>query len=229
MSGPDQARLPIAAALTGSTVITVASIVAGLAYTGRAGEAYSPLDHWVSELGEVGVSSLALVFNAGLVVGGLCFALFMLGLASSRTGTLRHAYGVIGAIAGVAGCLVGVFPMNQLGAHRLAALSFFDLGWIAVALASIDFVRRPDPRSPRWLAIVGAATVIAFLAFLGALGADPLVAAGALDVPAERPAVWSVTMLEWAVIAGIVAWTFLAAAAWWRALPPAAPPAAGAS
>jgi hypothetical membrane protein len=228
VSARDRACLPIAAALIGSTVIAVASIVAGVAYTGRAGEAYSPLDHWVSELGEVGVSSLAHVFNAGLVIGGVCFALFMLGLASSRTGRLRTAYGVIGAIAGVAGCLVGVFPMNQLGAHRLAALTFFDLGWIAVALASIDFVRRPDPRSPRWLAIMGGATVAAFLAFLGALSVDPLVAAGELDVPARRPAMWNVTTLEWAVIAGIVAWTFLTAAAWWRSLPRAARPAADA-
>ena len=48
---------------------------------------------------------------------------------------------------------------------------FFNLGWIVVALASIDFVRDPDWRFPSWLAIIGAATVVAFVIFLVLQGA----------------------------------------------------------
>ena len=51
-------------------------------------EPFSPLNHWISELGEVGVSRLAAVFNVGLVVGGICYALFMLAFAATRRGLL---------------------------------------------------------------------------------------------------------------------------------------------
>ena len=73
-------------------------------------------------------------------------------------------------------------------------------------------MRRPDPRFPRWLAILGAATVVAFIAFLIAFyGYETLGAA------ATRPAVSIVATLEWAVIIGIMAWAFGVAFSWWRA------------
>ena len=86
--------------------------------------------------------------------------------AATHTGTLRYLYGLTGVIAGIGGAFVGVFPMNDLAMHSIAALTFFLLGLVTVLLASIDFVRRPDPRFPRWLAAVGAVTVAAFAIFL---------------------------------------------------------------
>ena len=90
----------------------------------------------------------------------------MIGLAATRQGRLRYVYGPTGVIAGVGGAFVGVFPMNDLDKHGLAALTFFVLGMVTVLLASIDFVRAPDPRFPRWLAVIGGATVVAFAIFL---------------------------------------------------------------
>ena len=67
------------------------------------------------------------------------------------------------------------------------------LGLVTVRLASIDFVRRPDPRFPRWLSVVGAVTVAAFAIFLAILfGGD-----NDLAHPEERVAVWSLTIFEW--------------------------------
>lgn len=210
-----------AAGIVGALAVTVASVVAALAYTGTAGERYSPLDHWVSELGEVGVSELAPLFNIGLLVGGVCFGVFMVGLAAVRRGRLGLAYGAIGAAAGLAGGLVGVFPMNELEPHALAAFGFFNLAWIAVALASLDFVRRRDPRFPVWLSVVGAAAAVAFVTFLLSVqGSD----AGdeALAAPDARPELGLAAALEWLTIVGILAWAFLTAVAWRRAMRPAA-------
>ncbi len=205
------------AGVVGALVITVGSIVTGLAYTGSQGEPYSPLNHWVSELGELKNSELAGLFNLALVVGGACFVVFMIGLVVARPGILRALAGVIGVVAGIGGLFVGVFPMDHLDQHGLAALTFFNFGWIAVALASIDFVLRPDARWPRWLAIVGAATVLAFVGFLveleGITNPD-----GALAVPDLRLDVWSVAILEWLTLAGILLWVFLTGAFWLRAL-----------
>jgi len=207
-------RLPPLLGLVGTLVIAIASFVTAVAYTGSANEPYSPLNHWISELGRVGVSELSLVFNIGLIVGGVCFAIFMVGLRAARGGVFAWIYGTIGAVAGAAGSFVGIFPMNDLERHGLAALMFFNLGWIAVALASIDFVRRPDPRFPRSLAVIGAITAGCFIAFLAIV--FPLATGEGLGAPAVRHTVWLVAVLEWAALIGILAWVFATGWTWWR-------------
>src|SRR6187397_2081314 len=131
--------------LTGAVVMTVTATITAIAYEGAAGERYSLLNHWVSELGEVANSELALVFNAGLVIGGLLLAAFMIGLGR----VIGHGWGgaiaVAGAVAGVSGALVGVFPMDQLRIHGLVALTFFLAGPIAIGLFTLWLVHvRPD-------------------------------------------------------------------------------------
>jgi hypothetical membrane protein len=210
-------RAAIWAGLFGATVIAVGSIITAIGYSGSDGESYSPFSHWVSELGETGVSGLAPIFNVSLMIGGVSFVVFMVGLAVTRTGWLRLAYGTLGVIAGLAGIGVGTFPMNQLDQHALAALTFFNLGWITVGLASIDFFIARDSRFPRWLSLIGALTVVAFIGFLVSLQTEGLVGEEALAPPDVRRAFWIVPILEWALIVGILAWVFLTAWAWRRA------------
>ncbi len=202
------------AGVLGASVIAIASAVTAVAYTGTESQRYSPLNHWISELGETGVSELAAVFNISLVVGGICFVVFMTGLRLVRTGRFAWLYGTIGALAGVAGAYVGIYPMNQLEQHALAALAFFNLGWIAVGLASLDFVRRPDTRFPSWLAYIGALTVVAFIAFLAVT--LPLVGGAGLGAPDPRPEIWIVTILEWTALIGILLWVLATGWTWWR-------------
>jgi hypothetical membrane protein len=214
MGGRMEARIAQVAAIVGVVALTVASVVTALAYTGAKGEPYSPLDHWVSELGQTSVSQAAAVFNVGLIVGGICFAVFVVGLAMAVPGRPRYAWGTTGVVAGVAGALVGVFPMDDIGPHSAAALTFFVLGWLTVGFASIDLLRRPDPRFPRWLAVIGAIATVCFVLFMVALFTDPLVGEDALAVPEMRPDVWPASILEWSVVAAIVAWTLATALAW---------------
>jgi len=199
----------------GSAAIAIGSVVSAIAYSGTQSEQYSPLTHWVSELGQVGVSALASVFNAGLIVGGVCFAVFITALGATRRTRLASLYVPIGIAAGIAGSLVGVYPMNDLDLHGIAALTFFNLGWICVGLASWDFVRRREARFPRWLAIIGALTVAAFIGFLAVL--LPLLGGEGLGAPDVRPQTfWIVPTLEWAVVIGILVWTFATSVSWWR-------------
>jgi hypothetical membrane protein len=197
------------AGVVGAVAITLGSVAAAVVYQGTEGEAYSPLNHWISELGQLGVSSLAMIFNAGLMIGGASLAIFMLGLAASRTGRLRYAFGPIGAISGIAGIFVGVAPMNYIGPHTIAAQTFFNLGWIAVGLASIDFIRHPDMRFPRWLSVLGGLTVAVFIAFL-IVFYQP-------DATTGHPPFRLVMTLEWLVLAGMIGWVFLASWRWLRA------------
>jgi hypothetical membrane protein len=209
-------RIAACAGIVGGSVMAIGSVATAFAYRGADGERFSPTNHFVSELGELAHSELARTFNLSVIAGGLCFAVFMSGLAASRPGWLRVAAGGVGIVAGVAGSFVGVFPMDDIGRHTRAAMTFFNLGWIAVGLASLDFVVRPDRRFPRPLAIVGLATVAAFIGFLREVRMSTTPDA-ALDGPVIRPDVWALPTLEWLTIIGIVGWVMLVGAAWLRA------------
>jgi hypothetical membrane protein len=207
-------RIGPAVGLFGSITLAATAVVAALLYTGTAGEAFSPLNHWVSELGEMRVSRMALLFNIGILVSGVCLAVFMTSLGIERGSRLAWLYVPIGIVSGVGGAFVGIFPMDSGGPHIPAALTFFVLGWVAVGLASIDLWRRPDPRFPRWLPWLGALTVLAFLVFLS-LYIPYLSYTGAGS--ADRAPFQLVVVFEWLVLVGIIGWVFTAAMYWWRA------------
>ena len=208
------------AGIVAFVAIALGCVVSALDYAGAAGEPYSPLNHWISELGQEGVAARAAGFNVSLVVGGIGFVLFISGLAITSRSRLRWAFGPVGVVAGLGGLFVGLYPMNHPTEHVLAASTFFNLGWISVGLASIAFVVGRDPRFPPWLAVVGAATVACFIAFLVSLRVDDfsrtrMASTGAIT---GRPDVWTAPILEWGVLVGIMAWTLLASLTWRREL-----------
>lgn len=199
--------------IVGTVTLTVAMTVAAVAYEGSAGERYSLLNHWISELGEVANSELALLFNAGLVAGGLALAAFMVGLGRIVGHGWGGAIAVAGAVAGIAGALVGVFPMDQPQAHALVALTFFLAAPLAIGLFTAWLVvLRPDdvPRSLIWPGLFTMAAAAAFLTLLFLGDSDGLAA------PEERPGAWPVAILEWLVLIGILAWTAAASAVLWQ-------------
>ena len=154
------------AGLIGGVVFGGATVAAALAFGGANNSLYSPLNQFVSELGQVGRSSLGAVFNAGLIVGGAGFAIFMAAFAAVRGGRLALATGAVGVAAGLFGALVGVFPLGGSELHRPVSILFFLLGAVALALATIEVARRPSAAFPRWLAVVGAVVVAAFIGFI---------------------------------------------------------------
>ncbi len=195
--------------LAGAGVACVAAIVTALPYRGSSGEAYSPFSHFISELGELGVSQLASLFNAGLIVTGILLAGFMLGLGAY----IDSVWGYLASVAGVvasAGCsFVGVFPMNSIKPHIAAAMTFFYTGMAAVALYSLALLLDRQRRLPRWLAVPGAVTALVFAAFLysprqissGSASSHSLQA-----VLSGRPSFWLLPTLEWAVFVAVVGW-----------------------
>jgi len=217
---PELERVAATLGIVAFAALALGSGWAAASYAGPAGEPYSLLNHWISELGQLGVSSRAAVFNAGLMIGGASFVAFVVGLAWTSPSRLRWAFGPAGIVAGIGGFFVGVFPMNDPDQHVIAASIFFNLGWIFVALASLAFVRQRERRHPAWLAAVGAVSVVAFIAFLVSLQTDEfsrqrMTSTGPIT---DRPDVWIAPILEWATLILIMAWVLLTSIAWWRAL-----------
>ena len=75
--------------LLGAGIILVGTLFAAAVYQGRSGEAYSPRNHFVSELGQLHVSSGAMLFNVGLIIGNVCLVPFTLRLARRFSGNLK--------------------------------------------------------------------------------------------------------------------------------------------
>lgn len=198
--------------LLGCLVLAAAVLHAAFGYTGRKGERYSPLNHFISELGEIGVSRRARVFNVGMILAGLLLLPFLAGLGLM----LRNTWALLGLAVGVWACLscaaVGLFPMDDLAAHIKAALSYFYAGFATAALFTVAILTK------RGHAISGAAVAAGILAItshgiflvLGAVltwrsGGDPRRQFDP-SVLTERPAVWGITVAEWAVLLTTLGW-----------------------
>jgi hypothetical membrane protein len=193
-----------------------------LPYTGRMGERFSPLNHFISELGQVGVSELAWLFNLGLILGGVLFVPFVAGLAlalRSRWRWLGLAAGLVAA-ASLAG--VGLFPMNRLAPHIVAALTYFRAGLVMVLGFGVAILRqRPGERViNRRVNLAGLAALAAYAGFLSYMAWLPEAAGASLDPSGltSRPVVWPLAVLEWSILATTVAW-FLAVGLGYRPRP----------
>lgn len=66
--------------LAGSLVILAGVLFSALFYRGKEGERYSITRHFISELGELGVSRMAPLFNTSLILAGLLFILMLIGV-----------------------------------------------------------------------------------------------------------------------------------------------------
>ena len=135
-------------------------------YVGEAGESYSFLNHYISELGQVGVSHLAPLFNTGLILGSFVSIVFTVGLGMYIKNTAAKIAMGVGVFSGIACILVGFFPMNNLHTHTIVATSFFVSGMLMVAIFSVAIARQKEARIPKLFSIAGVVVVGVFIAFL---------------------------------------------------------------
>ncbi len=186
-------------------IILFGMVVAAVAYRGYESETYSPLNHFISELGEIGASRVAWAFNLSIVLGGAGLGTFLLLLADRLEGRFRAALMAAGLVAGISGTLVGIFPMDYVGTHRIASVVFFLSGWIVAGVFSAWLLAAPRPGFPRWLLVPGLAVVAISLTFIAIystyVGTDP--AGRIVDRP---PTVWPVALLEWASLLTLLVW-----------------------
>ena len=206
--------------LLGSAIIILGVILPGLLYRGKSAERYSPLNHFISELGELGVSRAAPVFNYSLMLGGLLLVPFNLGLGlqlNSLLGWLGAAAGCL-AVLGVAA--VGLFPMNRLKAHTLAAMTYFRAGLFMTLFYGLAILFQPAgqvtiPYAVNLLTFLALGSYAAFLIAIRpkkpAAGAAENRALDPLQAPV-RPHFWLVPALEWSILFTTMLWLFGTAA-----------------
>jgi hypothetical membrane protein len=199
------------AGVIGSLLICLGILISALGYTGVEGQRYNLLNHFVSELGQIGVSDLAQAFNLSLIAAGVFNAVFLAWLPFQFKGWVRYPLLLIGILAAVSGALVGIFPMNALDKHIFVALAFFDLGLLTAFVYSLVILFSKGLSIARWLAIPGLFNTAAFLVFTNfpsqfEEGIDFQEGMGGLL--SNRPDFIPLALMEWVVIIGVVAWFF---------------------
>lgn len=198
--------------IAGALFSTVGALISALAYKGKHGAAYSPRNHFISELGEVGVSRFAWVFNLGLILSGACLVPACIILGLLIPGLLSKVGMFAGVIAALSLSLVGVFPMNNLKPHGIAAVTFFRFGLLMVVAFSLASVAQPGNSLvlPRIFSLAGLPAIIAFSSFLllmrnaNSEAHDPLQP----DFE-ERPKAWLMPVVEWLIFLTIILWFLL--------------------
>jgi hypothetical protein len=204
--------------LAGSLFIIISMLIAGLVYRGKQDEEYSILNHFISELGEVGVSRLAALFNWGLIVGGLVLIPFLVGMGLA----LGSLWGKIALIVGIWTALscaaVGIFPMNHMKSHSWVAMSYFRSGLVTVLLFSIAvFTQSPEFEIiPKLSNLAGLLSVMCYAVFLFISDTskkkdEPEGEVLDPETYPERQRFSRITILEWAVFFSTILWFLILA------------------
>ncbi len=211
-----QRKLASFCGLFGSVVLIIGCAVPAFSFHGKNGEAYSLLNYFISELGLVGVSKLANVFNGCLIVSSLSIGMFMVGLGRHFQNKLACAGTISGLVFAMLGSVVGQIPMNDLEIHLKVAFVYFLSGLFTIGLFSLVIVRDRKNRLSHWLMIP---SLIAMTSF-AALVAWPLITRQTLaDIirvyHTSRPGIWVLAILEWLVFITGTTWIILVSACLW--------------
>ena len=198
----------------GTALIVLAVFYPMLVYRGKRGERFSMFNHFISELGEVGVSPAAWAFNSGMLLSGLVLLPYVFGMGLA----MRSLWGWLGTGAGIIAVLgvaaVGIVPMNNIKTHAAAAITYFRAGLLMVLFFGLAII---FPHAGGRV-VPPAANLLSLLAFVayGAFLTLPLAKKGhkrpseILDpgLTPERPRVWAMAILEWLVFFSTIAWLF---------------------
>jgi hypothetical membrane protein len=178
-----------------------------LFYVGSEGEAFSMFNHAVSELGELGVSELAWMFNLGLFLAGILFMPFMIGLGLYINNIISKIAAVVGVYSSVSVALVGVYPMNYIVEHSITAASFFFSGMIMALLWAISILVQKEEKIHKGLSLGGFVNMTIFALFLyGPWG----------EWGGPRPEFSMRLTLEWAIYWAIVGYLLVLSLYVWR-------------
>lgn len=161
-----------------AVVVTVGSIGLGIALS----PAFDPTGNALSNLGVVdhpaGTTTTALVFNGGLMIGGVLGAAFGVSVATLVSHPVQRVGGVVFAVALLSMGAVGVFPQNH-PYHFEVAAGFYLLFSVAALVYAVGQFLAGDRPSAGLTAGAGVGNLAVWFGW----GATGSVARPGLAVP----------------------------------------------
>ena len=186
-----------------------ARLIAALPYRGKRGQRYSLLNHFISELGEAGVSRRAWAFNGGLILCGMALLPCSVGLGLLIPGAWAKLGMVAGAVTAIGVTFVGIYPMNNLTPHVRAAMTYFRAGLVMVIFFTIAIFTQPadNPVLPRLVGLMGIPAILAYSFFLVYMSLTSRSGQSALSpLEGDRPRFWVMPFSEWLIFLTTVPW-----------------------
>lgn len=187
-------------------------VLPGSVYQRSDGERYSVLNHYISELGERGVSRWAWIFNLSMIICGLAMMVATISLGLGLPGFWAKLGLLFGVVTGVGMMMVGIFPMDNIKPHATAAVTFFRGGLLMVLAFSFAILFPPQGEAlfSRLFGLVGMIPIAAFTTFLILLwGVRDHVDQTLSAEGSQRPKISKFTISEWAVFFSIILWTLV--------------------
>ncbi len=200
----------------GSGIVLLSMFITAIMYRGPSGQIFNPLNHFISELGYIGVSNFSWLFNIGIFVGGLVLACFMWGLSDKVKTRILEISSLVGILACVFGSLIGIFPMNTVNTHIVIAMAFFISSTITIILFSIGIYIDPESILPKALVWYGGIVVVIFVLFLfNPFDISAVNFTGSFtqenisNLDNFRPGIWNLAILEWLSVLSIITWIII--------------------
>jgi len=191
--------------IIGSIIILCGVLLSTIGYHDQFG-AYKITNHFISELGQLHIDSHLGLFNSSLIIGGIFNFIFMIGLGGLIKGFWGKFASLIGAFSTISTMFVGIYPMDYLQKHIIAAYGFFYGGLISVFCFSIAIFSQSNDREnkiiiPKLFGAFGIIVVAIFASFL--------FLHTSLEPGEARPDFWLRTFLEWMTFFSIIVWILM--------------------
>ncbi len=152
--------------IVSSSIGLVFILTPQLFYEGSLGEPYSMFIFYISMLGEIGVSELAWMFNLGMILAGILFIPFMIGLGFYIDNIISKITMLIGIFSCVSIVFVGIYPMNYGYEHMISAMSFFLSGMVMTLFWALAILAQKEVRIHKGLSLGGFLNMALFMLFL---------------------------------------------------------------
>ena len=124
---------------------------------------YSPWFNWFNNaLSDLGVNEAALIFNSGLIIGGILTTIFAIGLMQIFR---KQVLGFIGAftlvLSSISLCAIGIFPESAGRIHFYVSVAFFALLVISLFFIGVALVRKSSQRYFGFFSILAGLVAVA--------------------------------------------------------------------
>jgi hypothetical membrane protein len=124
---------------------------------------YSPWFNWFKNaLSDLGVHEAALIFNSGLIIGGILTTIFGIGLMQIFR---KQVLGFIGSftrgLSSISLCAIGIFPESAGRIHFYVSVGFFSLLVISLFFIGVALVRKSSQRYFGFFSILAGLVAVA--------------------------------------------------------------------
>lgn len=202
--------LPLLGIIGVSLTVIILFVTAEI-FRSPTGSRYSITNHYISELGYGGISELNLLFDFGLMIIGILFAIFIYGVSFYFKGKSARIIGILGISSGLFCSLVGLFPMNLTDQHQIVTAGFFGSFTIMSIFYLVLVLKQFNCKLSKFTTIPSFLVIISSIGFSYYIfGLNVSLTPGESNI--IRPDLWQPALLEWSLLFSLILWVLAVSA-----------------